>query len=175
MKFKLYECIIKREGHTVRGHVVAPSQDVAALTVIEHDEALGLTHQDFSLERVDEKLDDELRRGLDELLRSAPVGFASYCDIGWVAHIAPIQQLKFYRTIDNKGGNVFALAPNPDIAAAIFTTALRIPKGQVKLLYISDGMADLPDHMHANLQQLLELGPVGIAEFDTEKEQWLVW
>ena len=175
MKLKLYECKIRREGYAVCGHIVAPSQDIAALTVIDHDETLGLTHEDFSLERVDETLDDELRRGLDALLRSAPVGFASYCDIGWVAHSAPVQQLKFYRMIDDKGGNVFALAPNPDIASAIIITTMRIPKGETKILQISEGTADLPNDMLANLPQLLELGPVGIAEFDEDDGRWFVW
>lgn len=174
MKFKLYQCIIQRAGYKIRGHIVAPSQDMAALTVIEHDAVLALTHEDFSLERVDESLDDELRLGLDELLRSAPVCFASYCELGWVAHSAPVQELKLYRTIDDKGGNIYALAPNPDIAAAIFTTALRVPKSAVKLFYISDGMADLPDDMLQNLPQLMELGPVGVAEFDADEKRWSV-
>lgn len=175
MKFMLFEVTIQRGDHTMHGHVVAPSQDVAALTVINHDEALGLTHEEFSLERVDETLGEHHRRGLDDLLENAPVGFASYCDIGWVAHTAPVQKLKLYRTTDDRGGEVFAIAPNTDIAAAIFTNVLTLPSSKLKVLRISDGMEDMPDEMVANLPQLLELGPAGIAEFEAEEQRWFVW
>lgn len=175
MKFMLFEVSIRRADHTVRGHVVAPSQDVAAITVINHDEALGLAHKDFSLERVDETLGEHHRRGLDELLENAPVGFASYCDIGWVAHTAPVQQLKLYRTTDDLGGEVFAIAPNTDVAAAIFANVLMLPGSEPKVLSISAGMADMPDEMLTNLPQLLELGPIGIAEFNADEQRWFVW
>ena len=172
MKFHLYEVSIQREGHTVRGHIIAPSQDRAALFVFEHDEALGLTHDDFSLERVDQKLDESRQLGLDMLLRSAPVGFASFCDIGWIAHTAPVQQLRLYRTTDSKGGCLFAVAPNIDIAASVFTSALRIPLGSSMMLCISDGAADLPDNLVCNLPRLLEFGPIGIVAFDADEERW---
>lgn len=175
MKFKLFEVTIRRADHTVRGHVVAPSQDVAALTVVNHDEALGLTHEDFSLEWVDETLGEHHRLGLDDLLENAPVGFASYCDIGWVAHTAPVQQLKLYRTTEDKGGDVFAIAPNTDIAAAIFSNVLTLPSSKPKMLRISDGMADMPAEMVTNLPQLLELGPAGNAEFNPGEQRWFVW
>lgn len=168
MKFHLYECIIKRDGHQVRGYIVAPSQDRAALVVIEHDEALGLTHDDFSLERVDQALKGKRRLGLDTLLRSAPVGFASFCEIGWIAHTAPVQQLKLYRTTNDDGGNVFAIAPNIDIAASVFTGRLGFHGGQPRMLYISDGMADLPDDQMRNLPQLLEVGPIGMVAWNNE-------
>jgi len=142
--------------------------------VLEHEEALGLEHEDLTLERIDDVIDDELRPGLDDLLESAPVGFASFAD-RWIAHIAPVQQLKLYRTIDDKGGNVFAIAPNADIAAAVFTKELGIRPGEAKLLLISDGMADLPDQMVCNLPRLLEFGPIGTAVFDSDERRWSVF
>tara|TARA_R100001126_G_C4880972_1_gene179090 strand:+ start:2162 stop:2716 length:555 start_codon:yes stop_codon:yes gene_type:complete len=173
MNFHLYECIIHRGDHEVRGHIVAPSQDAAFMVVVEHSEALGLDHEDFTTERVDHKLQGDRRRGLDTLLRTAPVGFASFCEIGWVAHIAPVQKLKLYRTVDNKGSDVFAIAPNTDIAASIFTSAMSIPtKGEVRLLHISDGMVDLPDDQVHNLPKLMECGPIGIVRFDDAAGGW---
>ncbi len=173
MKFHLYECIIQRKGHTARAYVVAPTQDAAWLTVIDHEEALGLDHEDLTLTRIDHVIDDELRPGLDDLLASASVGFASFAD-RWIAHTAPVHQLNLYRTIDGKGGNVFAIAPNVDVAASVFTKELRIRRGEIRMLRISDGMADLPDDMICNLQRLLEFGPVGVALFDTDERRWFV-
>lgn len=166
MKFHLYECVIQRRDGEVRGYIVAPSKDRAWIVAVEHEEALGLKHENLTLTRVDESLTGDHRLGLDNLLESAPVGFASFCEIGWVAHIAPVQQLKLYRTIDGKGANVFAIAPNIDIAASILTTALRVPLGETRTLRIADGMSDLPDEEIRNLPLLLELGPIGVVKFD---------
>lgn len=173
MKFHLYECIVQRRDHTARAYLVAPTQDAAWLTVVEHEEALGLDHDDLTLKRIDHVIDDELRHGLDDLLETAPVGFASFAD-RWIAHTAPVQQLKLYRTLDDQGGNVFAIAPNPDVAASMFTKELRIRPGEAKLLRISDGMADLPDAMVCNLPRLLEFGPIGVACYDPEEKRWFV-
>ena len=56
----------------------------------------------------------------------------------------------------------------------MFTTELRIPKGETRLLHISDGMADLPEEIMCNLPRLLEFGPIGIAVFDGEEKRWFV-
>lgn len=173
MKFHLYECVIQRAGYQVTAYIVAPTQDSAWLTVIEHEEALGLDHEDLTLKRIDDVIDDELLRGLNDLLENAPVGFASFAD-RWIAHTAPVHQLKLYRTIDDKGGNVFAIAPNADVAASVFTTELRIRPGEVRLLRISDGMTDMPDDMIYNLPRLLEFGPVGVALFDRDERRWVI-
>lgn len=173
MKFHLYECVIQRASYQVIAHIVAPTQDAAWLTVIEHEEALDLDHEDLTLKRIDDVIDYELRAGLDDLLESAPVGFASFAD-RWIAHTAPVQQLKLYRTIDDKGGNSFAIAPNADVAASVFTNELRIRPNEVRLLRISDGMADMPDHMICNLPRLLEFGPIGVAIFVPDEQRWFV-
>ena len=85
-----------------------------------------------------------------------------------------MQQLKLYRTIDDNGGNVFAIATNANVAASVFTTELRIRPGEVRLLRISGGMADMPDHMICNLRRLLEFGPIGVALFDRDDQRWSV-
>lgn len=174
MRFQLFEITIQRHDYRATAYVVAPSQDAAWMTVINHEEELGLEHEDLTIRRFDDKIDEELELGLDTLLETAPVGFASFCDLGWVAHTAPVQQLKLFRTIDWKGCNVYAIAPNIDIAASVFTTELRIPKGEMRLLHISDGMADLPDKIACNLPRLLEFGPTGVARFDPNEQRWSV-
>lgn len=173
MRFHLYQCSIRRRDHTARAYVVAPTRDAAWHTVIEHEQALGLDHEDLTLQRIDDVIDDELRSGLDDLLENAPVGFASFAD-RWIAHTAPVQQLKLFRTIDSKGGNVFAIAPNVDIAASVLTTELRIRPGEMRLIRISDGVADLPNDMICNLPRLLEFGPIGVAIFDNDEKRWSV-
>jgi hypothetical protein len=42
-------------------------------------------------------------------------------------------------------------------------------------MHITDGLADMPDEMLTNLPQLLELGPIGIAEFNADEQRWFVW
>lgn len=166
MKFHLYECTIRRQDGEVRGHIVAPSKDRAWVAAVEHEEALGLGHEDMTLTRVDETITGDRRRGLDALLETAPVGFASWCEIGWVAHTTPVQQLRLYRLVTDDGNDLFAIAPNIDIAASVFTTALQVPIGETRTLHVADGLKDLPDDKVRNLPQLLELGPIGIAQFN---------
>ena len=174
MRFQLFEITIQRRDYRATAFVVASSRDAAWMTVINHEEELGLEHEDLTIRRFDDKIDEELELDLDNLLETAPVGFASFCELGWVAHTAPVQQLKLFRTIDPKGSNVYAIAPNIDMAVSVFTTELRIPKGETRLLHISDGMADLPDEIVCNLPRLLEFGPVGIAVFDADEKRWFV-
>ena len=174
MKFHLYECVIRRAGYKATAYIVAPTRDTAWLAVIEHEEALGLDHEDLTIKRIDDVIDDELRPGLEDLLENAPVGFASFAD-RWIAHTAPVQKLKLYRTIDTKAGNVFAIAPNADVAASVFSKELQLRPNESRLLLISDGMADMPDHMICNLPRLLEFGPIGPAVFDRDKRRWSVF
>ena len=171
MKFHLYECIINRHDGEVRGHIVAPSKDRAWMVAIEHDEALGLEHEDMTLARVDETLTGDHRRGLDALLESAPVGLASWCEVGWVAHTAPVQQLQLYRLCQEGDNDLFAIAPNIDIAASVFTSALCVRMGEARMLQIVEGMKDLPDDKVSNLPRLLVFGPIGVVAFD-EKVGW---
>jgi len=172
MKFHLYGCVIQRQDGEVRGHIVAPSRDRAWMVAIEHQEALGLDHEELTITRVDETLSGDHRRGLDALLESAPVGFASYCEIGWVAHTAPVQRLKLFRLAEDEGDDLFAIAPNIDIAASVFTTALRVPLGETRTLRIRDGMKELRKDQVRSLRRLLECGPIGIVQFDKDVGGW---
>lgn len=172
MNFHLYEVVIKRQDGKVRGHIVAPSKDRAWMAAVEHDEALGLEHEDLTLTRVDQTLTGDHRRGLDALLESAPVGFASFCEIGWVAHTAPVQQLKLFRLAADEGDDLFAIAPNIDIAASVFATALRIPLGETRTLRIEDSMNELRKDEVRNLPRLIECGPIGIVRFDKDVGGW---
>lgn len=174
MKFKLYEVIIHRGDQKMRGHIVAPSDEAAANAILEHDEALDLRHEGFSMERVDETLGEEHQLGLDALLENAPVGFASWCSLGWVAHTAPVQQLRFFRSIDARGADIYAVAPNVSVASALFGTTV-LPNSKPHLFVIREGYDNLPRESIDQITRLLELGPVGIAEFDAEEGRWFIW
>lgn len=165
MKFHLYECVSKRRDGEVRAYIVAPSHERAWITAVAHEDSLGFDKIDVSLTRVDETLDQDRKRGLNQLLRTAPVGFASYSPIGWIAHTAPVEQLKLFRLVDDDE-DLFALAPNVDIAASVFTVALCRPTDGTRMLRIADGMREMPEDQVQNLPNLLEFGPIGIVEFD---------
>lgn len=174
MRFHLYACEIMRAGNVSSGHIVAANEQRAADTIIDHDLALGLTHESFSLERVDQSLPEAQRRGLDALLESAPTCFASWCDLGWVAHTAPVTRLRFFHTTDPRGGDVYAIAPNMELAAALFSNTM-LPDAKPHVFAISEGVECLPEEMTSNVAELLELGPVGIAEWDADAGTWFVW
>ena len=174
MRFKLYAVTILRADRKVGGHIVAPSEEAAANAMLAHDEALGLRHDGFSLERVDETLGEDLRLGLDALLENAPVGFASWCTLGWVAHSAPVQKLRFFSSKDARGMDIHAVAPNVSVASAVFGNTV-LPHSPPHVFVISEGYDHLPIPMIEHIHRLLELGPVGIAEFDEDERRWFVW
>ena len=75
----------------------------------------------MTLTRVDETLNGDRRRGLDALLERAPVGIASWHEIGWVARTAPVHKLKLFRLADADGHDLFSIAPNIDIAPSVWS------------------------------------------------------
>jgi len=175
MRMNLYEVEIEREDRRVRGYIVSPSEPRAVRLVAEHNNELGEEHTSFTLQRIDEDLPDDRREGLDDMLESAPVGFASYCDpIGWIVHAAAVHKLRFFRIEDRQGNETFIIAPSADVAAAIYSTGTPLAEGQHRLFRIFDGLENLPEERRGNLDKLLEAGPVGIAEFD-EEAGWLIW
>tara|TARA_R110002033_G_scaffold114041_1_gene159016 strand:- start:1682 stop:2203 length:522 start_codon:yes stop_codon:yes gene_type:complete len=171
---KLYQLEIKRTNGSVKGHIVAPTEERAAELVFELFKPDNPEGNDFALERVDEILPADRRVGLDDLLEHASVGIASYSQpIGWVGHVAPVPELRLFRIDDTKGGQTFIIAPNADVASAIYISTAPLGKGEYKLFRIFDGLTDLPAERVMNLKSLLEFGPVGIATFH-EQNGWSV-
>lgn len=175
MHFYLYHCLITRPSGIVSGHLVASSNDHAALVIDRHDRALGLTHQSIILRRVDDTLPDELRDGLDRLLEQGPAGFASHCDLGWVAHVAPVKRLRLFRSEDHRGMEILAVAPNEDVANALFANTL-LPETQRRhAFHTTDVTETYEDEQRPGLLALLDGYQIGIADFDEEGERWFVW
>lgn len=84
----------------------------------------------------------------------------------------PVHQLRLYRSEDQRGTEIFGIAPNPDVEEALFMNTL-LPTTQTAHRFIIADVTDrLPDDRNGNLAKLLEAGPAGIAEFDEENEGW---
>ncbi len=162
MRFKLYEAEIERSSGWSKAHVVAPTEQRAAELVYDHDMALRQEHIQFTLERVDDVLPEDRRKGLDDMLETASVGIASYSRvIGWVGHVAAIQQLRLFRIEDSGGSETFVIAPSKDIASALYLKDDPLAEGEHRLFRILDGFADIPAEHIDSLELLLEFGPVG--------------
>lgn len=172
MRMQLYEITIKfeRNGKVVTGHIVAPTEPIAADLAYEHEDMLfGEENVTFTLERVDETLPHDRRLGLDDLLERAPQCFASYVDdIGWTVHDGASQRLRLFRIEVEAGVRVYVIAPNSNTASALYFTGNPVEDGEHRLFQICDGLADLPTDRIANIMHLLKLGQAGIATFDKQ-------
>jgi len=170
MRMKLYQLEIKRVSGAVKGYIVAPSEERAAELVFELFKPDHSDGNDFTLERVDETIADDMPDGLDNLLEYAPVGIASYSNvIGWVSHVAKLPALHLFRVEEMKGPQTYIIAPDADVANAIYMNTVTLVDGEPKLFRIWDGLTDLPTERMRNLKSLLEFGPVGVVTFDEER------
>ncbi|WP_321324398.1 hypothetical protein [uncultured Parasphingorhabdus sp.] len=169
MRMKLYQLEIKRVSGAVKGYILAPSEARAAEVVFELIRPDNPEGNDFTLARVDETIADEMPDGLHNLLEYAPVGMASYSHvIGWVSHVAKLPALQLFRIEEVKGSETFIIAPDSDIANAIYINSVTLVEGEPKLFRISNGVADLPAERIRNLNSMLEFGPAGVVTFDDE-------
>lgn len=170
MRFELFRVEIERVDRTLVGHIVASDRQRASEIVVEREIMLNQENQGFSLERVDHTLPDSQRDGLDALLSNAPAGLASYCpQLGWTAHATVLPKLNLYRIEEVDGGEYFIIAPNPDLAAAIYCECVWLDEESARLIRIHDGAAGLKNEALRGLPALLEFGPVGIITWEQER------
>lgn len=163
MEMQLFEVKIVREDDPPYAYVVAPSEARAVEFVREHHERIGSDYDEVQICRVDETLEGAARTGLDDMLGSAPVGFASLSlpGIGWVAHAAAVHRLRLYRIEEQDGDTMHVIAPNPDIASAVWAIAVELGEDHARLYRIFDETAAVLDGDRAGLEALLEFGPIG--------------
>lgn len=174
MRMNLYEFEIERAEGTVRGHLVAPTEKQAAVMIIDHDLALEKEHLEFTLERVDTKLSEDMRKGLDDLLSIGRAGFASFSDlVGWLVHTPVQQALSFYRFFTPEGEETFVVAEDEQEAVDIYATSYTLQEDPHRLFSFVDGLADLSPEQRRRLESILEFGPAGIAVYD-DFEGWSV-
>lgn len=166
MRMKLYEVEIMLAEGTARSHVVAPSEERAVELVREHYDETGGDWTRVSVGRIDEDLVDEARLGLDDMLEAAPVGFASFHpSLGWLVHAAALHRLRLFKIEEINGEQTFVIAPDADLAAAVLAASHEQADGEERLYRITDARRELTDELSAGLDDLLEFGPVGIAEW----------
>lgn len=174
MRFNLYKAEIIRETGKFICHVVAPSINRASEFLKEHHEAIGLRLTKTTIYRVDDKLDSTQNVGLEDLLESAPVGLASYSEIGWILHVAAMRKLRLFRIGEIERDPVYIIAPDINIASAIYLADKISGSDQKRSFKIYDGLIDLAPEMTANIHELLEFGPAGTIRFENGRG-WYVW
>lgn len=170
MRMELFKVEIERPNRLATGYLVAPEEERARAFVIEHEIALNQENNGFTIDRVDEHLPASMQQRLDALLEHAPVGFASYCEgVGWLPHVAPIQQLRLFRIEELDGGRHFVIAPTGDLAAAIYCDAVPLDDDESRMFGVHDGLFGLKNEKLRNLPALLEVGPIGMVEWDDDR------
>ncbi|MBY6127685.1 hypothetical protein KUW15_03040 [Qipengyuania aquimaris] len=170
MRFQLFKCEISRVDRLATTFVVASDERRASEIVIENEIAINQENQGFVLERVDDVLPPDQRKGLDALLECCPAGLASYnAKLGWVAHAIPSPKLHFFRIQEAEGDEYFVIAPTADVAAAIYFELIEVHDDQVRLFRILDGFAGLKNDSMRGLPALLEFGPIGEVIWSNER------
>lgn len=169
VKFELYQVTVSRAQRQVTGFVVAPDPQRAEEIVIANELALNEENRGFTLERVDETLPPEQRKGLVSLLEGAPAGLASYCEpIGWIAHAIPAPKLHLYRIEELEGETHFVIAPTFDVAVVVYCDCIDLEEGEGNIFNVQDGTIGLKNEGLRGLPALLEFGPIGLVHWQDE-------
>lgn len=175
MRMELYKVVITRPNRRVTGYIVSPGEERAKEIVVEHEIALNQENEGFTIERVDDKLPAGMQEGLDGLLEYAPVGFASYCEpIGWLPHAVSVQRLSLFRVEEHEGDTHFVVAADQNSAAAIYCGRIWLEEGEGRLFRIDDALVGLSNEALRNLPALLDVGPVGMVDWDDDRGWFMV-
>lgn len=177
MPSKLYQFRIKRPGEEVTlAHIIAPTEDDAHQHFLDREFTLGLENEWFTIERVDRQLAGDERDGLASLLKSAPTCMVSHNPIaGWLAHVAPVHRLRLYRSIDYRGMEILAAAPNEDVAKTIYNTTQSAAIHASHQWILEEMSMEQVVERSPEIKRLLEGEQIGIVDYDEERGQWFVW
>ena len=174
MRMQLYEVEIEVAGGTSWAAIVAPSEGRAVELVHEHYQDSGEEFTEVRICRIDDSLEGEQRLGLDDMLETAPVGFASFCPpIGWLVHAAAVHRLRLFKIAEKDGPETFVIAPNPDVASAVWAASIAPLNDEPRLFRIFDGIGELTGAQREQLASMLDFGPIGIMTWH-EDEGWSV-
>lgn len=171
MRMKLFHLShdVGLDRHTVQ--IVAP--DVRMAIEFCHANLEGFDmheHSQARILRIDETLTGDSTQGLDLLLESAPVSFASFAEgLGWIAHVAPITRLCIYRIETACGDVAYVIAPNSDVAAAVWFDSHERPDGEPVLFRIDDGLDGLDERQRDKIEPFLKFGPIGMLSWQGER------
>lgn len=173
MRMNLYAVELVRASGRENCYIVADSAERASELVREHHDLSEEQLAKVGVERIDEGLQGRQRLGLDDMLERGPVGFASFSSsVGWVVHAAAVHQLRLFRVETPEGKEKLILAPNPDIAAAIWCGTEPLEEGEHSLFRIWEGVDCLTDEQRDALEDFLEFGPVGVLTW--RRDRWLL-
>lgn len=169
MRFQLFKCQITRSNSILTCFVIASDKHRASEIVLANEIELGRENQGFTLERADETIPVNMRKGLDALLECAPTGLASYCEpIGWIAHAIPSPKLRFFRIEELDGGTYFVIAPTMDLAIEVYSECTELEEGENSIFNVQDGTLGLKNEGLRGLHALLEFGPIGLVHWNDE-------
>ncbi|WP_238401548.1 hypothetical protein [Altererythrobacter sp. C41] len=168
---RLYEAEFVRPDGIVNGHIVAPSGATATQFAKEYHDETGIHVSQITIARIDDKLPSRRRWGLDDLLETASIGFASECPpLGWFGHTLVQPRLKLYRIEPENEEAVHIIAQNPDVASAIWLCGLDLgDDGAHPFWSISQGLDHLDEQQRAEMENRLEVGPVGEYVWNSER------
>lgn len=166
MKMKLFYLSLDcgSDRHIVQ--VVAPDAGMAVEFFRENLNDLGSEMGEPSILRIDQTLTGDERLGLDAMLETAPIGFASFAEgVGWIVHVAPVPRLNLYRIETANGEETHVIAPNREVAAAVWFEHRKMPDGEPVLYRIWESLDDLGEERRKGIFPLLEFGSVGVVQW----------
>ncbi|MGC1271576.1 MAG: hypothetical protein WA842_13375 [Croceibacterium sp.] len=172
MHLKLFKIRIEFGNETKTMHAAAVTEHHGAVMVIDWAESLGSGQKQFFVERVDDKLSVEHRRGLGELLSGLP-GLASFDETrGWVLdqamdHFAS-PPLDLFRIFIPDGDETYVVATEDHEAVAIWMQANPLGDDKAEVFNVVRAVNDLPEEMWDGVDEMLEQGPAGIATWSVE-------
>lgn len=174
MKMNLYEVEIVSATGKQTTAVVAPSHERMSEFIRDHYHQLGERLTRVASKRIDTRLKGRNRLRLDDLLETAPVGFAIFDPaIGWLPDHSAVTPFRLFK-IEERGGPVtFVVARNADMASAVWGASFTLDEGETRMFRILDGTVGLTDRQKEQLADLLEFGPTGVAIWD-EAHGWSV-
>ena len=115
---------------------------------------------------IDEELEGDDRHGLDLLLNTTTVDFASHAPgLGWVAHVAAVHKLALFALEDDRGAITFVVAPTQDVALEVLWANKEIGEGETRLYRSVDPFRHMTDAQRDADTAFLEFGPIGIAQW----------
>lgn len=174
MRMKLFHAKIVTANGKSEAPVVAPSADLATEFLRDHYHQTGERITTIAVERMDTRLKPDERLRLDDLLETAPTGFARYTPaIGWLPDHTVVTPFRLFKIEEREGAVTLVIAPNADMASAVWGASITMVEGETRLYRILDGATDLSDRQRDLLASKLEFGPAGVAVWD-DVDGWTV-
>lgn len=170
MRFKLYKSEVIGQDGITRFHVVAPCIEAVADVIKDRYDARGVRLTKIDTRQVDETLGPRRQLGLDELLTSAPTGLARYIPkVGWLVYEQAKRKLRLFKIDELDGGQIFIVAPDANVASAVWATSLKLGPDEQRSYSITEVIEREDDKNHRGLDDLLAFGPVGQVTWSDER------